>query len=139
MKILLTKTDGLFSRLIMAVTREKASHFAIEFPEYGESGVVCHSNLHGVHIETSATFKKKNIIVESLDVSFGFDAEQRLEFVMKKHEFKMYDYGAILFAGIKILLETLIRKSIKSDIVINANAFTCAEFGATFFDIKYEY
>lgn len=133
MKILLTKTNSVFSKLIMNITNEDCSHFALEFPKLG---IVCHANLLGVHLEWSKNFKKKNIIVEEYNIDCN-DCTDRLDRILSKYEFKPYDLISFFFTGINILTKGTFSHFYKN--VDIPDAFTCTEFGAEFFNLNLKF
>jgi len=135
MKILLTKTNGIFSKLIMSITKEDCSHISIEFPELG---VVCHANMLGVHLEWSKNFRKKNILVDELVLNPDFQTEERLGVILERYEFKPYDFIVFLYTGLNIIFKGLLNTVIQQEIG-SPYAFTCTEFVEEFFnlDIKF--
>lgn len=88
----------------MAVTKEDCSHCALEFDTIG---IIVHSNLYGVHIEGSDTFKSKVEIVHELG---GFpDDFNKLAKMLAKKERNLYDFGAICFIGICLLAKKYLK------------------------------
>ena len=60
MKILFTTRDQWFSNTICDITGEPVSHVALEFSEHG---FIVHSNIRGVHLQWSKTFRKENKVI----------------------------------------------------------------------------
>ncbi len=133
-KVLLTKTNKVASKVIMAVTKENCSHIALEF---GNIGIVCHSNASGVHIVWAKNFRKKNIIVEEIIViEREVYNKDKMDKAMAKFESKGYDYWAFVAVGINSLTGGLFSRLFPKTFVGISDAYICTEFVAEFFGIK---
>lgn len=95
MRLLFTKSGSLLSRAIRWLTKEPISHCAIEF-----GGYVAHSNLLGVHIELKETFEAHSTVVFAIGIE---DSPMRLHMALEKADQHPYDFGALLYLGLRCL------------------------------------
>ncbi len=94
MEILFTKSDLVLSRMIRHISEEPVSHCAIAHDWW-----VAHSSVFGVEIMPREEFEKKYTIVYSVprnDIS-----EERVVEVLSKTSKSMYDYGCLLYLGVR--------------------------------------
>lgn len=124
MRALFVSTDKLLSKTIKSLTGENVSHVAIEFPE---CGIVVHSDLLGLHIQTSRNFRKAHQIVYELEtiqvVNF---LDERIQKLMESYEFHMYDYGAFFFLGFSLLARDYLKIPLpKSNLWQESGMFLC--------------
>lgn len=116
MRILFTKSSSPLSRVIRAVTKEPVSHCAIDC-----SGWILHSNLYGVHVELPQTFTSHSEIVYSIDIPFDIN---KIMATLAKDELKFYDYGALLYLGLRYLFPFLPKKNLWQ----SSNMYLCTEW-----------
>lgn len=130
MKIVFTKSNRLFSKLIMAVTDEPVSHVILEFGEF-----VIHSNLLGLHVESKESFYKTSFPVFSVDCH---DLEEHPLFhLLASEEHSLYDFGAFLFLGISLLARHYLRIPLpKSNLWQATGMFICTEWITRVIDQK---
>ncbi len=102
MKISFTRSDLALSRFIQKVTGEPVSHVIIE-----AAGHVIHSNFLGVHAEPKDTYKPE--IVYSVEVP---DSYEKLLSLFIKRRGSWYDFGALLYLGLRCLLPWLPKKNL---------------------------
>ena len=104
MQILFTRSSSILSRIICKMTGEPVSHCAVSGGDY-----VMHSNLYGVHIEPLAKFLGSTTIVFSIDLPADPDKMIRL---IRSEEHKPYDYGGLLYCGLRLLFPILPKKNL---------------------------
>ena len=116
MNILFTRGNSILSRAIRSATGEDCSHVLIEF----EPGLVIHSNLLGIHINTLEHLRNGGLeVVHTVEVP---PVEGMTE-VLTKYEGKSYDLLALLWLGIQALIPFR-----KNNQWANKSKFTCTEF-----------
>ena len=120
MKVLFTTRNSVVSNLIKKVTHEAVSHCAIE-----SHGFIVHSNQHGVLIEPLSKFKKKNQIVDSVDVGKG--NKKLLKALSQTHR-KGYDIPGLLYLGLKFSLGKIGIKLPKKNLWQTTGMYLCTEF-----------
>jgi hypothetical protein len=139
MKILFTKGQTTFSKTICAVTQEDISHVALQITLAGKEFVV-HSNLLGLHLETYESFCKHSEILYILEKQDNQqeDTAKVLELLIK-HEWSMYDLGAIGFLGFSLILRRYFKIPLpKSNLWQSTGMFMCVEWVSWFVDLKEE-
>lgn len=99
MNILFTATNTWLSRIIRFCTKEPVSHCALEYGDW-----VIHSNLLGVHVESKVTFRLSANVVFSVAVIDNHDSVMA---ALSKYEGSFYDFGALLYMGLRYLLPFL--------------------------------
>lgn len=104
MKILFTRSGSLLSRLIRHVSGEPVSHCALDC-----GGWIIHSNLLGLHVELPQTFEKHSEIVYSVSVDFD---QQKVMSIFAQYDQDPYDFGALLYLGLRFLLPFLPEKNL---------------------------
>lgn len=119
MRILFTKSNSLFSRIIRKVTGEPVSHCAI-----ASNGYVIHSNLQGVIIETEDYFEAHSQIVYSVEIE---DCMDRVTKLLATESHAMYDIGAILYLGVRYLFPWLPKKNLWQ----SSGMYLCTEWVTT--------
>lgn len=119
MQILFTTSNTPGSKLIRQLTAEPVSHCALQY-----NNLVIHSTEGGVQIVKIEDFKKKNNIVYTGHIEGT--AEQLLD-VIYHYQGKGYDYGALLFLGVKIALNKC-GINIKHNLWQSSGLFLCTEF-----------
>lgn len=138
MKILFTKGTSSFSKLITSVTREDVSHVAILI-NLAKREFVIHSNLLGLHMETYESFLKHSKVLYALEKK---ESSENLSLVLKllaEYEWSWYDFGAISFLGISLLLRTWFKIPLpKSNLWQSTGMFMCVEWASKYVDLKEE-
>lgn len=120
MRVLFTTSDRPLSRLIRRVTGEPVSHCALLFGPW-----VAHSSLKGVQITSLERFLADgNRVIEGLDLGHS-DAEAI--HLITKQEGKPYDFGALLYLGLRALLPFLP----KANLWNSTGMFLCTELVET--------
>jgi hypothetical protein len=122
MRILFTKSDMIMSRLIRKVTGESVSHCVIQHGDY-----VIHSNLWGVHSQRFDDFLDHSYIVEQVEIP---DDDQRLLALFLKRERSGYDFGAMLYLGLRCLFPILPKKNLWQ----SSGMYLCTEWVSEFVD-----
>lgn len=132
MKILWTKSDKILSVLIRKATKEPVSHCVIE-----THGMVIHSNLYGLHIEDALYFKKHCEVIFELELPPSDLDEAKLHATLSKYEGRMYDFGALLFAGAALVLRNYFKIPLpKSNLWQSTGMFLCTEWVSKYLDGK---
>lgn len=119
----------------MGTTEEPCSHVALDFGWF-----IVHSNLRGVHIQHSSTFYKFSETVSAL-VSTQISSESRdmskLENMLEKYEFSLYDIFGMLFLALTLLARRYLKLPLpKSNLWQSTGMFLCTEWVASFLDIS---
>ena len=126
MEILFTTTDLPVSRLIRHVTKEPVSHCAVRIGEF-----VIHSSFSGVEILPYSVFASKyKIIYRIYSITYPLKVYKTL----KKYYGHPYDFGALLYLGLRALLPKSWTK--KRNLWQTSGMFLCTEFVTTFIDDK---
>lgn len=120
MQILFTTSNSLLSRLIRRVTKEPVSHCAIAHNNW-----VIHSNLLGVHMELASTFTKHSKVVHSVQIPENMD---KLMHVMSQYDQRPYDFGALLYLGLRFCMPFLPAKNLWQ----TTGMFLCTEWVTEF-------
>ena len=126
MKILFTKSDSLLSKIIRGITKEGSSHTAID-----TGLVIVHSNLLGINLEWTRFFKRKCVIVHTLErVTPSIDKDMaRLDETLTAQEHTPYDFGALLFNGLALLAKRLVGSPMpKVNLWQTTGMHMCTEF-----------
>lgn len=118
-KVLFTSGNSALSKAIKRATGEDCSHVAIQL----WNGLVVHSNLLGIHLNSLEYFKKKAQIVYEIDM--GIDPpKERLAFQkISKYEGQSYDLLALFWLALLSIYP--FRKNNQWQ---DSNKFTCTEF-----------
>lgn len=120
MQVLFTRSNSILSRVIRRVTGEPVSHCAISC-----GGWIVHANLLGVHVELPQTFTTHSQIVYSVDVPYDQD---KLMATLAKYDQRPYDFGALLYLGIRFVLPWLPAKNLWQ----TTGMFLCTEWVTEF-------
>jgi hypothetical protein len=129
MKILFTAGDTFVGRAIRYLTKEPMSHVAIEAGEF-----VAHSTIFGVEIVTTNYFKTRFQVVDAVEVQ---DDMNKLLAVLTKRSHSFYDYGCLLYLGVRYSLKRWLKVSIpKANLWATSGMFTCTEFVTEVLDGK---
>lgn len=132
MKILFTKGSSPLSKAIIGVTGESVSHCALDFGAF-----IVHSNLLGVNIEWANFFKKQTIVIYTLQRNYlpgtqsMVDANDLdiLDKTLTNDENAIYDFGALLFAGLAILAKHYLKIPLpKTNLWQSSGQFICTEW-----------
>lgn len=112
--MLFTRGTSPLSMIIRHLTGEPVSHCAIL-----SQGVVVHFNLRGLQLESLEAFEKHAEIVYRVEVpnALLFD-------VVYAHWGKWYDFGGLLYSGLRCLLPFLP----KANLWQTSGMFLCTEF-----------
>ena len=97
-----TRPDSLFSRSILAVTREPVSHVALQMGPW-----VLHATGRGVHAQTAMAFWRQNEIIYKLplwDISIDRVLKRFAE-----REGRPYDFMGVLYFGVHLLTRRYFR------------------------------
>lgn len=133
MKILFVRNKLPLSRMICDLTKENASHTAIEF----SAGFVIHANLKGVHLEGAKNFRKNNEVTYELSPENPSQLEnpEKLNSLLEKYEFSLYDFGGLLFIGFCFMLRAWFRIPLpKQNLWQASGMFLCTEWVQTYID-----
>lgn len=131
-KILFTTRDSFFSNAIRDVTGEPVSHCAIEIPE---RKIVIHSNIKGVHIQSSYTFRKQNKIVLELEGK-EFYGPSFIDQVLAKDEFRSYDFSAFVFLGLSLAARKYLKLPLPKSNLWDTTGMLCTEWVTNVVDRK---
>lgn len=124
MKALFTKSDTPLSRAIRGVTGEGVSHCALEV-----DGWIIHVNLLGLQIESPESFSSHSSVVYSVEIPFEIT---NLMKALAKSGKMGYDYGALLYLGLRYLLPCLPKKNLWQV----SNLYLCTEWLEDLLDEK---
>ncbi len=116
MKLLFTYSDLVGSEIIRMVTEEPVSHVALL-----QSGLVLHMRHEGLVLEPESEFRKKNIVLYTIDVETPLD----IVGIAEKHWGRRYDFGALAYLGFRFLFPKLLNK--KQNLWNNSGMFICTE------------
>ncbi len=116
MDIIFTRGSSILSKLIRSLTGEPVSHCAI-----AEAGVVIHMNLYGMQTETEEQFETHAEIVYR--VSVPEDCTRLLNLYVQYRK-SMYDFGGLLYLGLRYLLPRLP----KANLWQTTGMFLCTEW-----------
>ena len=120
MKIIFTRSDKKFSKMIIDITEEPVSHCAILI----DNAWVIHSNLLGVHVEHISTFTKASHILYSVDVP-----DMPVDKILSNCSYGTYDYGAFIFLGGSLLLRKYFKNIMpKQNLWQTTGMFLCTEW-----------
>jgi len=98
MRILFTKNDKFWSKVLMWTFEEPVSHLALEFDNLN---LVIESSSHGVKIKRSSYFIDKNIPQMILNIPCSYDEEVNVfNCVMNYLEGEKYDFNAYFWLGL---------------------------------------
>lgn len=120
MNILLTKNNSLPSRIIRWLTKEDASHIAIE-----SHGLVVHANFLGVVVSSKESFEDISTIVESSHIDTSPD--KLLRFIGEYVGTGKYDFGGLLYCGLRIFLRLFGIRIPKKNLWQMTGMFMCTE------------
>lgn len=120
MQVLFTRSNSILSRMIRHVTGEPVSHCAISC-----GGWIVHANLLGVHVELPQTFTKHSEVVYSIELPYDQD---KLMVTLSKYDQRPYDFGALLYLGLRFLLPFLPVKNLWQ----TTGMFLCTEWVTEF-------
>lgn len=125
MKIVFTKSNNIFSKLIRFFLNEPVSHMAIVFDEK----IVFQSNLLGVSIAWYETFKKKNDVVYEFDFNTVLEKEEELyQNVITVNDEKDYDFAAFFYFSWRAILYKFFKIPIpRFNKFNNINQYLCIE------------
>lgn len=90
------------SRIIRRVTKEPVSHCAIH-----DSTYIVHSNLLGVNVSKPEDFHSE--IVFSVEIEYD---SEKLAASVEKHRGQLYDFGALLYLGLRCIFKSLPKKNL---------------------------
>lgn len=105
MYIVFTRSNSLLSKLIRRVTGEPVSHCALVVSDQE----VIHSNLTGLHITSLGEFQKSSRILYRIEAPHD---EAKLDRLVERHAHARYDYGALLYLGLRCLCPWLPKKNL---------------------------
>ena len=138
MKLVFTKGISSFSKLITKVTGEDISHVALLITLNGIEFVI-HSNFLGLHIETYPSFLKHSKVLYVLEKKYTEEDVSRALKLLAEYEWSFYDFGAISFLGISLLLRTWFKIPLpKSNLWQSKSMFMCVEWASKYVDLKEE-
>src|SRR5690606_29383593 len=104
-------------------TREPVSHVAIEVYR----SFIIHSNLKGVSIDWGDNFRKSNRILFELESVTRMDHLNKLNNLMDNVD-SNYDYGALLYLGLKLLLKKVGINLPKKNLWQTTGMYMCTEW-----------
>lgn len=112
MRILFTKNNTVVSKWIRSVLNEPVSHIAFEFTHLE---TVVHANFFGTKPEFIQEFEQNSTIVFSKDFDIGLVREVEIyRAYMKANCLRTFDFGGIIYRGIRTLLKRWFRIPIGS-------------------------
>ena len=120
-ELLWTKSNRPFSRLIRAVTGEKASHCVIKWNNF-----VIHSTFSGVKVVGAPTFLEQNEVIYRLNHEVKIED---LAAIVIKYGARFYDLLGFLYLGLRLLFPFLPKKNLWQI----TGMFMCTEFLSQFF------
>lgn len=123
MKVIFTTTDLLSSKIIRWVTGEDISHCALESGNY-----VLHSSFSGTIIEYKTDFYERNQVLYEINMP-------EIATINFK-ERRGYDFGAILYLGLKLALAKVGIKLPKKNLWQTTGMYLCTEFITEVLDEK---
>lgn len=102
MEIIFTKNNTVLSRLIRYLTKEPVSHCAIRDTDY-----IIHSNLLGINISRLEDFHSE--VLYSVEIPYD---PEKLATSVEKYEGRMYDFGALLYLGLRCIFKGLPKQNL---------------------------
>lgn len=121
-EIATTRSNLIMSRVIRAVTGEKASHCVLIIDDLW----VVHSNFYGVHAEYIGDFLDVNELVDR--VSYPASPERVMD-TLSKYKRSGYDYGAMIYLGLALAARRLFPRFVpKQNLWQTTGMFMCTEF-----------
>jgi hypothetical protein len=128
MKIVFTKNNSVFSKLIRWAFNEPVSHVVFVFDEK----FVIHSNLLGVQFNWLKTYRKKNEFVFCKDIKLPLEKEEQVyQSLLENYDDRTYDYKAFLYFGYRAILFKLFKTPIPIHNKKNTSGFLCTEMYGT--------
>lgn len=122
MEILFTKSELMLSKIIRYVAEEPVSHCAIAHDWW-----VAHSSVFGVEIMTREEFEKKYTIVYS--VPRNDITEARVLGVLANTNKSMYDYGCLLYLGLRWIMKKYLKIPLpKVNLWAASGMYMCTEW-----------
>ncbi len=118
MQVIFTRSNSLLSRLIRSVTGETVSHCAIATGPW-----VVHSNLLGVHVELALHFLQHSECVYYVEFPDAALMPRVLN-TLAQYDQRSYDFGALLYLGLRFLCPWLPRKNLWQ----TTGMFLCTEW-----------
>jgi len=119
-EVLFTKSELIGSKMIRKITNEEISHCAILYFDK-----VIHSSYYGVKRVSYSEFAAHNEIVYRVEVPI---APKTIIETYEKLKNKPYDYGALLFLGIRYLAIKCGIKMSYRNLWQDSGCFICSEF-----------
>lgn len=116
-QILFTTSDKLMSKWIRKITNEPVSHCAIQVGNF-----VIHSSVNGVEILPYDIFSQKNRIIYRISKSV---LDSRVRTSLENTWGKKYDFGALLYLGLRYLFPRIIPKQ---NLWQTSSLYLCTEF-----------
>lgn len=116
-EILFTTTSTPGSVLIRKITGEPVSHCAIRFDD-----LVVHAAIGGVQVNSYEKFAAEHVIALRVSLSEG-DIQKTAPYLGDR-----YDYGALLFLGVRYILKSIGLPTPKVNLWQSANMYICTEF-----------
>jgi len=124
MKILFTRNNLPFSRLIAWATGSSVSHVAVAF----DDRIVFHANPSGVHIRSYPWFVKNNTIVSSIEIRRTLEEEEAAYLSITLVEGSWYDFGSVIYWGYRLFLLKLFSVPLpRRNAWARGDAFNCLE------------
>ena len=117
MELLFTTSAYPTSWLIRKITGDDCSHCAIRYKDY-----VVHSDFLGVREIPYRVFIQQNKIIHTLS---GPKNAKSKSYILDKYEGKRYDFGGLLYLGLRYLLPNIVPKQ---NLWQASGMFLCTEF-----------
>lgn len=119
MKVLFVKGNSILSKAICRATGEDCSHVAVQL----WNGLVIHSNLLGIHLNSLEHFQNACAIIHTVDLGIDPTREREAFKRLSKYEGRSYDLLALVWLGIMSIYP--LRKNNQWQ---DSSKFTCTEF-----------
>lgn len=123
MKLLFTKNNTIFSKLIRYGLKEPVSHVVLQF----NNGTIIHSDSFGVSIQWSNDYLKKNKVLFSIDYKVNVSDEEIIEHIMNNVASRSYDFAAVMYFTWSVLLYKISGKWKTHNEWNDKNNYMCTE------------
>lgn len=141
MRILFVKGRAPLSKAIIGVTKEPVSHCALLF-EFGLVEFVIHADLYGTHIVLADNFRQhcdiiKEVVLTQPTLLQELKDKSKLIKLLTKHEFSLYDFGALIFVALALLARRFLKIPLpKSNLWQSTGMDLCTEWIQRYVDGK---
>ena len=126
MRILFTKNDKFWSKVLMWVFEEPVSHMALEFVH---TDLIIDSSSDGVKIQRKKFFLDKNIPKMVINIPCSQEEENQIfNYVLDHLEGKKYDFNAYLWLGLLGFRKKIFGIPLPNcNIADSVNSYLCTE------------